>query len=104
MHKARPTGSQARQRLVSKMADTFCALPFQHLCVGPEGTVAICCATSELVQEHGAPMSLNVHTMDEIWNSAYMRNMRRAMLRGERISACEVCYGGEATIGHSYRT
>lgn len=86
------------------MADTFCALPFRHLCIGPEGTARICCMTSELVSEHGAPMSLSQHTMDGIWNSAYMRNIRRAMLKGERISACEVCYASEAATGQSYRT
>lgn len=86
------------------MADTFCALPFRHLCIGPEGTARICCMTDELVSEHGAPMSLSQHTMDEIWNSAYMRNIRRAMLKGERLSACDVCYASEAATGQSYRT
>jgi glutamate-1-semialdehyde 2,1-aminomutase len=83
---------------------TFCALPFQHLCIGPEGTARLCCVAHDFVSEHGAPMSLNLHTMDEIWNSAYMRNVRRGMLRGERISACEVCYDSEAASGQSYRT
>jgi MoaA/NifB/PqqE/SkfB family radical SAM enzyme len=86
------------------MSNTFCALPFQHLCIGYEGTARVCCVTSHLVTEHGAPMSLNTHTMDEIWNSAYMRNIRRGMLKGERISACEVCYQREAASGQSYRT
>lgn len=86
------------------MSKTFCALPFQHLCVGPEGTARACCVSHDLVSEHGAPMSLSVNTMDEIWNSAYMRNIRRGMLRGERISACEVCYESEAASGQSYRT
>ncbi|HKV00038.1 MAG TPA: radical SAM protein [Vineibacter sp.] len=86
------------------MSKTFCALPFQHLCVGPEGTARVCCVAHDLVSEHGAPMSLNLHTMDEIWNSAYMRNVRRGMLKGERISACEVCYESEAASGQSYRT
>ena len=84
--------------------DTFCALPFEHLCVGPEGTARICCVAHELVSEHGAPMSLNVHSMDELWNSAYMRKVRRAMIKGERVSACEVCYESEAKSGQSYRT
>src|SRR5829696_7537215 len=86
------------------MSETFCGLPFQHLCMGPEGTARLCCVTPDLVTEHGAPMSLNVHTMDEIWNSAYMRDIRRAMVKGERISACEVCYKNEALTGQSYRT
>jgi len=84
--------------------DTFCALPFKHLCVGPEGTARICCVAHELVSEHGAPMSLNVHSMDELWNSAYLRNVRRAMVKGERVPACEVCYESEAKSGQSYRT
>jgi glutamate-1-semialdehyde 2,1-aminomutase len=49
-------------------------------------------------------MSLLTSPMDDIWNSAYMRNVRRAMLNGERISACEVCYESEAASGESYRT
>lgn len=83
---------------------TFCALPFQHFCVGSEGTARICCVTADLVSEHGAPMSLLTSPMDDIWNSAYMRNVRRGMLNGERISACEVCYESEAASGQSYRT
>src|SRR5262245_24055601 len=89
---------------MSKTNKTFCALPFKHLCIGPEGTARICCVAHDFVSEHGAPMSLNLNTMDEIWNSAYMRNIRRGMLRGERISACEVCYESEAASGQSYRT
>jgi glutamate-1-semialdehyde 2,1-aminomutase len=83
---------------------TFCALPFEHLCIGPEGTARVCCVAHDNVSQHGTPMSLNVNTMEEIWNSAYMRNIRRGMMRGERISACEVCYESEAASGQSYRT
>jgi MoaA/NifB/PqqE/SkfB family radical SAM enzyme len=90
--------------MTSSMSKTFCALPFQHLCIGPEGTARICCVAHDLVSEHGTPMSLSQHSMDEIWNSAYMRNIRRGMLKGERISACEVCYESEAASGQSYRT
>lgn len=64
----------------------------------------MCCMANGLITEHGAPMSLGTHSMDEIWNSAYMRNIRRAMLKGERISACQACYESEAVSGHSYRT
>jgi glutamate-1-semialdehyde 2,1-aminomutase len=90
--------------MTSQSSQTFCALPFQHLVFGTEGAARMCCMASGFVTEHGAPMSLNVHTLEEIWNSAYMRSVRRAMLRGERISACEACYQSEAVSGHSYRT
>jgi len=49
-------------------------------------------------------MSLTTASLDQIWNSAYMRGIRRAMLRGEHISACEVCYESEAASGQSYRS
>jgi MoaA/NifB/PqqE/SkfB family radical SAM enzyme len=89
---------------MTSQSKTFCALPFQHLVFGTEGAARMCCMASGFVTEHGAPMSLNVHTLEEIWNSAYMRSVRRAMLKGERISACEACYQSEAVSGHSYRT
>jgi MoaA/NifB/PqqE/SkfB family radical SAM enzyme len=86
------------------MSKTFCALPFRHLCIGPEGTARTCCVSHDFISDQGAPMSLTTSTIDEIWNSAYMRDIRRAMLRGESISACEVCYESEAASGQSYRT
>ena len=86
------------------MSKTFCALPFKHLCIGPEGTARTCCVSHDFISDQGAPMSLTTSTMEQIWNSAYMRDIRRAMLRGERISACEVCYESEAASGQSYRT
>jgi sulfatase maturation enzyme AslB (radical SAM superfamily) len=86
------------------MSKTFCALPFKHLCIGPEGTARTCCVSHDFISDQGAPMSLTTSTMDQIWNSAYMRDIRRAMLRGERVSACEVCYESEAASGQSYRT
>jgi MoaA/NifB/PqqE/SkfB family radical SAM enzyme len=86
------------------MPDTFCALPFRHLTFSAEGKAQLCCMANEPITEHGAPMSLSVHTKEEIWNSAYVRNVRRAMLNGERVSACQVCYDSEAVSGNSYRT
>lgn len=86
------------------MSKTFCALPFKHLCIGPEGTARTCCVSHDFISDQGAPMSLTTSSMDQIWNSAYMRGIRRAMLRGEHISACEVCYESESASGQSYRT
>jgi hypothetical protein len=39
------------------MSDTFCASPFQHLCIGYEGKARICCITSDLVAE--GPINTN---------------------------------------------
>jgi len=85
-------------------ADTFCVLPFQHICIGAEGTARICCVTAATVSDDGAPMSLYTKSFPEIWNSPYMREVRRKMLNGEQLWECEVCYKQEAATSTSHRT
>jgi glutamate-1-semialdehyde 2,1-aminomutase len=84
--------------------DGFCAFPFQHLCLGNEGTARICCTSPYTVSKDGAPMSLYTSTFEDIWNSQYMREVRRKILNGERVAECEVCYAQEAATSTSYRT
>lgn len=86
------------------MSKTFCALPWQHLCFGSEGTARLCCITDDVITEHGAPMSLYAHSATQMWNSTYMRDVRQKMLRGEPLAQCEKCYASEAASGQSYRT
>jgi molybdenum cofactor biosynthesis enzyme MoaA len=85
-------------------ADTFCVLPFQHICVGTEGTARLCCVTAATVSDDGIPMSLYTKSFPEIWNSPYMREVRRKMLNGEQLWECEVCYKQEAATSTSHRT
>jgi hypothetical protein len=103
VNSAAPTAAAAPKPEPAK-GDTFCQLPFHHLCVGTEGTARICCVTSAFVSEDGAPMSLYTRSFQEIWNSAYMREVRRKMLNGERLSQCEPCYKHEAATATSQRT
>lgn len=84
--------------------DTFCALPFEHLCIATEGTAKICCVSRDYVLQDNAPMTLYRHSVDEIWNSPYMRDVRRAMLDNQPLRECEVCYANEQAAGQSYRT
>jgi hypothetical protein len=83
---------------------TFCALPFQHLCIGTEGTARICCMAHGNITQNSVPMSLYRNTVDEIWNSNYMQNIRRAMAEGRPLTQCEACYANESATGQSYRT
>lgn len=82
----------------------FCAMPFQHMCIGIEGTARICCMVPNMVSENGAPMSLYANTVEEVWNSDYMREVRRKVLADEPLSECQVCYDNEEATGTSYRT
>jgi len=86
------------------MSDTFCIFPWKYLAIGPEGSARICCVTHKRITADGVPMSVHHNTMEEIWNSDYMRELRQAMVSGEHVPDCEVCYRAEAGYGHSYRT
>lgn len=49
-------------------------------------------------------MSLYENTLEEIWNSQFLRDARRNMLEGKAVSACTACYRSEAALGSSMRT
>ncbi|MBF0269142.1 MAG: twitch domain-containing radical SAM protein [Alphaproteobacteria bacterium] len=86
------------------LPSTFCSLPFSHLQITPTGTVKLCCVAQEEVQKRGTPMSLYSHSFEEIWNSNYMVDVRRAMAEGRQTGACNRCYRDEAGLGISFRT
>jgi MoaA/NifB/PqqE/SkfB family radical SAM enzyme len=83
---------------------TFCVLAFNHLQLAPNGTAKMCCiAEGDICDDAGEPMTLYRNSYEEIWNSHYMREARRGMAAGERISACKRCYHEEETLGTSRR-
>jgi len=83
----------------------FCALPFQHMCIGTEGTARICCMSPDLVSDDKKiPLSLYTKSADEIWNSDHMREVRRKILADEPLAECKTCYDNEAATSTSYRT
>jgi len=47
----------------------------------------------------GIPANFNHTTLEEAWNSEYMRNVRKTMLRGEKPAPCLKCYKEEES-GH----
>lgn len=81
----------------------FCTMPFHHTCIGNEGTARICCMALGDVMENGKPMSLYTKSADEIWNSDYMREVRRKILADEPLAECRQCYEHEAATSTSYR-
>ena len=72
--------------------------------VAPNGTAKMCCIASEDISDGKRTMSLYTDTYDEIWNSTYMRDARRGLACGEKISPCLRCFSEEAAVGQSRRT
>lgn len=87
-----------------KVSDTFCILPWKHLHITSDGLPHVCCAFDGfLSRDDGSPMSVYKDTLEGIWNSEEMRSVRRDMVEGKKITACEFCYKAERAGGCSKR-
>lgn len=91
--------------------DGYCALPFNHMNLHPNGNVSICCVAKMggpdsgfAKDENGKMLNLRENTIDEIFNSHSVNKIRQQMLNGEFPAACEGCYKIEEYGGKSRRT
>lgn len=99
-------------------SETFCALPWLHLSSRPDGKMRTCCTSNAssvqdpdsskkigggevgvVKNEDGKPANFNHTSLEEAWNSSYMRNVRKMMLRGEKPPSCLKCFK-EEEAGH----
>jgi MoaA/NifB/PqqE/SkfB family radical SAM enzyme len=89
------------------LSKTICALPWIHLATRPNGDVRVCCTANAsgageedtkdagLVKQDGRIMNLQHDTIEEVWNSDYMKTVRLQMLAGEQPPSCKKCYQEE---------
>ena len=83
---------------------TFCVLPFSQLTIANDGKAKLCTHTHavEMISE-GRSLSLHSTPLGEIWNSTYLRTIRRRMVEGSPVKDCSKCYQTEAEGGTSLR-
>ena len=79
---------------------TFCILPWVHLNTWPNGNVYQCCITDHT----GNCGTTTTHTLEEIWNNDYMKDLRVSLMAGEKHSSCRRCYMLEETGLDSFRS
>ena len=82
---------------------TFCALPFHQMTVMNDGKVRLCCRSEVNITSDGRDLSLHHATLGQIWNSDYLRSVRRRMLSGLGVQDCLQCYATEAGGATSLR-
>tara|TARA_B100000131_G_scaffold188560_1_gene181491 strand:+ start:427 stop:1830 length:1404 start_codon:yes stop_codon:yes gene_type:complete len=104
----------------------LCAAPWTHTYVSPQGERRLCCASREKpnfqrqyldvdVPTEKRTKEVKVHdsnhilqfdsehpTLEEHWNSEYMKDIRRRLLKGEKIPHCQVCNDQVLNL-HTYR-
>lgn len=97
------------------ISKTWCPLPWIHIATRPNGDVRLCATANAsgsgtieikdagLVKHNGVQLNLRQHTIEEVWNSSYMKDVRQTMLRGEMPASCQKCYREEATGINSKR-
>lgn len=104
--------------MTDNISPTFCALPWLHLSSRPDGKMRTCCTSNAssvqdpdssnkvgggevgvVKNDDGIPANFNHTSLEDAWNSAYMRNVRKMMLRGEKPASCLKCYK-EEDAGH----
>jgi len=71
-----------------KKNKAFCILPWIHMHAWPDGRAMPCCI-ADSDQPFG---NVKENTIAEVWNSDKYRELRLAMLKGEKLDCCRRCY------------
>ena len=74
---------------VGTQSSTFCMLPFMHIYGSAGGDLVPCCEAQEI------PLNNPGESAEETWNNQNYRELRRALLNGEKPSRCNVCWHNE---------
>lgn len=82
------------------VSDTFCVLPWIHLNTWPNGNVYPCCLT-DWREDIG---NLKDATLEQLWNSGKMKELRKYMLEGKKHDNCRKCFQQEENGLDSTRT
>lgn len=89
-------------------SDTFCILPWVHIATNASGTLRPCCNSKHgmnnfIDPDDGKPYRFGTKPIEEYWNSEDYKNLRRALLNGEKPEVCQRCWREEETGVESLR-
>ena len=89
---------------IPDISPTFCVYPWIEFILGPTEHINICCISGTAVKdEKGEPYIYGKDSLENYWNSYGLRQVRKTMLAGEKVKACEHCYYQESIGKISYR-
>ncbi len=83
---------------------TICSAPFNQVCVTATGRYALCC---NAVANYSFPCEeRHINQMKNVndwFEGTYMKNIRKAMIKGKKLKECVTCYEKEKTKKSSPR-
>lgn len=76
------------------MSKYFCSYPWEHIYVHTSGHVRLCCTSDQNVTKDDGYFLYNLKNdkLTDTWNSRYMKEIRLAMIRGEKPKTCYKCW------------
>jgi len=84
--------------------NTLCKLQWTGLTTDTNGDIKPCCISRTYIKkDDGTNFNLGTDTVEEIYNSKSMVDMRQQMLDGVLVAGCEECYESEKFSGRSNR-
>ena len=79
------------------LPEKICMLPWISIETSPIGTARPCClAVDEITKPDGTKYSLRENTLEEIYHSEYMQDLRKDFLAGAKPKTCQRCWDEEA--------
>ena len=89
---------------------TFCMAPWIHTYLSPQMERRLCCSSRENSKTFNQYIDLNKKsqsfspdTLEQHWNSEYMKTIRRDLMAGKEIDQCQVCNHKLLSVS-TYRT
>jgi sulfatase maturation enzyme AslB (radical SAM superfamily) len=73
----------------------LCSLPWTGFSNEPDGRVQPCCLYKGYIEEDGKPMYVQTHSVDEIFHSKFMKDLRSQFRNNERPIGCSTCWTDE---------
>lgn len=80
---------------------TFCSMAWNHQFIDPTGRVKPCCRFEEKYRPTNH--NLNIKSLEDIFSSEWMNQIRQDMLNGGQVSGCSRCYQEEKSGKTSLR-
>jgi len=87
-----------------ELPDSFCFSPWAHLEIASNGEFKPCCVYKEsITTSNGIPYNINSHSVAEVYNSDYSKQLRQQFLSGNKPVGCQNCWYKEQHGGKSNR-
>jgi len=76
-------------------SNTLCSIPWTGFSNEPDGRAQPCCLYKGYIEQDGNPLYVQTHSVDEIFHSKYMKDLREQFRNNIKPSGCSTCWTDE---------